>query len=149
MLCRLFTNIYPMKKTILLLFLAGSFSGLQAQVRRIQVSPDAIDTVLPVKAPDAQTMNRRKMFKELALTREQMQRMKAIREESRARQEDIENNNRLSEDERRQQLRSLKQEQVQKKSRVLSADQLEKLKRFRQYKKPGKKMSSPNGSSLF
>lgn len=132
-----------MKKTILLVILVGAFSGLHAQVRRIPVSPDVIDTVLPVKAPGEETMNRKKMFKELDLSREQMQRLKTIREESKVKQPDIENNNRLSEDERRLQLRNLQHERLQKNRRVLSADQMDKMKRFRQSRHPGKKASSP------
>lgn len=125
------------------MILAGAFSGIHAQVRRIPVSPDVTDTVLPVKAADEETMNRRKMINELNLTREQMQRLKTIREESKARQADIESNNRLSEDERRQQLRNLQQERLQKNSRVLSADQMEKMKHFRQSRHPVKKASAP------
>lgn len=127
-----------MKKTILLFILIGSSSGLDAQIRRNPVNPVQTDTVLTETKPDAATASRRQMIRELDLTREQMQKLKIIREESKARQEALENNTSLTEDERRRQLRAIQADLMQKNRQVLSAEQMEKMKTFRQSKKMNK-----------
>ena len=78
-------------------------------------------------------------MKEMNLTREQMQKLKVIREESKARQEVLENNTKLSEEDRKRQLRTIQADIMQKNRQVLSAEQMEKMKAFRQAKKMNKK----------
>lgn len=124
-----------MKKISLLTALLISFYLTHAQIRRNPVSTAQTDTVLTKANEDDAAVSRRQMIRELGLTREQMEKLKVIREESKAQLEALENNTRLTEEERKRQLRAIQADILQKNSRVLSAEQMEKMKAFRQSKK--------------
>ena len=75
---------------------------------------------------------KKELLKELDLTKEQKIKLKEIRQASMAKKEAIENNNQLSETERKTKLRELQKEQAQNIQAILTNEQKEKFKTMRQ-----------------
>ena len=75
---------------------------------------------------------KKELLKELDLNKEQKMKLKEIRQTSMAKKEAIENNNQLSETERKTKLRELQKEQAQNIQAVLTNEQKEKFKTMRQ-----------------
>ena len=76
--------------------------------------------------------SRKERFKELDLTREQKGMMKEIMQANKAAKDAIENNTRLSDQDKKKQLRELQQSQMLKIQAILSPEQREKFKASRQ-----------------
>ncbi len=91
------------------------------------------DTVKTANTSNADNKPGRKdRIKDLDLTREQLVKLKAMRESNTAAKAVIEKNAQLSEAEKEKLLRDLQKEQVQQLQAILTAQQLEKFKAGRQ-----------------
>lgn len=117
-----------MKKFLLpvMLLLAVNAAG---QIRRPSTLKMKGDSA--VTRQDSGSPSRRDMLKELDLTKEQRQRMKVLRNEAETKKQEIDNDNTLSDIERKQRLRSLRMAQQDSISRVLTPEQFEKFKAMR------------------
>ena len=76
--------------------------------------------------------SRKDRFKELDLTREQKGRMKEIMQANKAAKDAIENDTRLSDPDKKKQLRALQKSQMLKIQAILTPEQREKFKASRQ-----------------
>ena len=121
-------------------FLAIAFSmiGLLSisQVQRV-VTPrkqtDSASNSRPDNNPN--TMDKRKMMRELNITKEQRAKLKEYRQSRIAAREAISSDDKLTEDEKAMKLRMLQREQVKNMQQVLSDEQMMKLKKMRQEKR--------------
>jgi Spy/CpxP family protein refolding chaperone len=75
--------------------------------------------------------NRKKMMKELGLTREQAVKMKELHRANKEKKDAIFNNDKLTNEERKSQLRSLQKELFQNTLAILNDEQKQKLKQMR------------------
>jgi Spy/CpxP family protein refolding chaperone len=75
--------------------------------------------------------NRKKMMKELNLTREQAVKMKELHRANREKKDAIVNNDKLTNEERKSQLRALQKELFQNTLAILNDEQKQKLKQMR------------------
>ena len=105
-------------------------NGSMAQVQRTPVKQKT-DSSTVVTDPEKNKGSRKEMFRELDLTKEQKMKMKEINQSMKASKESIENDTALSEIEKKEKLRALKKEHVQKIQALLTEEQ--KVK-FRQLK---------------
>jgi Spy/CpxP family protein refolding chaperone len=104
-----------------------------AQVERKPSPSKQTDSV--VHDPGRNKMDRsekKELLKELDLTKEQKIKLKEIRQENKSKKEMIENDNQLSETEKKSRLHTLQKEQAQKIQAILTDEQKEKLKAMRQ-----------------
>lgn len=125
-----------MKKGIILsAFIFISFLSV-AQVQRTVTPSNPSDTIAKNSNIVAnENMNRKKMMAALDLTKEQKIKLKAIREDGKAKREAVENNDKLSDAERKMQLRSLQKEQLQNTMKILNEEQREKMKALQKEKR--------------
>lgn len=122
-----------MKISILFIaFLSVSlFSAAQIERKPTVVKVDSATTTAATdKSIDKQS--RRDLLKDLDLTKEQRSKLKEIRQANQATKEAIENNTKLSEEEKKKQLRALQKEQAQKIQSILTEEQKLKFKEGRQ-----------------
>ena len=98
-----------------------SFAQVQRTVTRLaQKDADSI-------TPAGDNKGRREMLRELQLTREQQVKMKTLRDDFRAKQDAVNNNDKLTADERKSKLRELRKEHVQNMMLVLNEEQRKKM----------------------
>ncbi len=123
-----------MKKIVLFLTVSFVVLGATAQIQRKPVIVAAIDSagssVLSTPKPQEKT-GKRKMIKELNLSKSQLQQLKEMKKNNQVKKDEIENNSKLSAEEKKQQLRNIKKEQLQKLRQILTPEQLQKLKEQR------------------
>jgi len=121
-----------MKKIVFVLIMS-SFSLLsQAQVQR---------TTKPVVGPDSTAIGnpiantgkggKRKALKELNLSKEQRSKIKEIRQSEKVKEDQIANDNSLTEEQKNAKLRDMKMQQAQNMRSVLNDEQKEKMKKLR------------------
>jgi hypothetical protein len=138
-----------MKRLVALVILAaGMAQSITAQVQRTVTPKAKTDTAAAAAPAVNDKMKGKKMLKELKLTKEQKGKLKEQRQEAKSKNEAIENNDKLSQQEKDSQLKELKKEQVEKTGAILNDEQKEKLKKMRRHnkkEKPGKGVTSqPN-----
>ncbi|MGG9961141.1 hypothetical protein [Ferruginibacter sp. SUN106] len=127
-----------MKKIIGVLVCSLIFSISFAQVQRQKKTVDKSDSSLNTTAQKQDAgMNKREMMKDLDLTKEQKGKLKEIRQAGKAQKEAIENDEKLSADEKQAKLKGLKKEQAKSTMSILSREQKLKLLKMRQEKKGG------------
>jgi len=99
-----------------------------AQIERKLVveKQDSIHTI-PADNPSYK-QSRKDRFRELDLTREQKSKMKEIMQANKAAKEAIENNTRLSDQDKKKQMRELQKGQMQKIQAILTPEQREKFR---------------------
>ena len=112
---------------VLLFLLASLFSA--AQIERKPIAAVKTDSTSVASASGTnEKMNRKDRLKELDLTKEQKIKLKEIRQGNQAAKSAIENNTRLSEEEKKKQIRALQKEQAQKVQTILTEEQKAKFK---------------------
>ncbi len=94
--------------------------------------------------------HKRDMFKELQLTQDQSDKIKAFNKDAKAKRQDIVNNSSLSQDDKKKQLKELRESNKKNIAGVLTDEQKTKWKAMHQHRKmhsPKNSGSSPNESS--
>ncbi|MBS1511402.1 MAG: hypothetical protein JST86_11215 [Bacteroidetes bacterium] len=109
-----------------------------AQIQRKRNNPPA-DSAIAAPA-GSNGMNRKDMLRELNLSKAQMQQLKESRQSLKAKKEAIDADDKLSPEEKQQQLKGLRKEQAQTMMRILTPEQRQKLMQLRQQNKAGKPM---------
>jgi Spy/CpxP family protein refolding chaperone len=119
------------------IFIAVLFSAFNtiAQVQRTKPVKPQVDSAIVGTATTTSTSfskstkkKNRELFKELDLSRTQMKQLKEMRQEAKVKKNVIEDNTKLTDEERKQQLREFKKEQLKKMQQILTPEQLTKLK---------------------
>ena len=122
-----------MKISIIALVLSLVTLSASAQIERkpvVAAKSDSTQTATTDNKVDKQS--RKERMKELDLTREQKGKMKEIMRANKAAKDAIENNTRLSEADRKKQMRELQKSMAQKIQAILTPEQMEKFKASRQ-----------------
>ena len=126
-----------MKKWGVALFISFITLGCFAQVQR-NVASKKDSAVIKVKDETSdgenglsERENNREILRSLNLTKEQRQKLKEIHQANRAKKEIIENNDQLSESQKKNQLKELHKEAAINMKNLLSEDQLNKIKELR------------------
>ena len=102
---------------------------LSAQIERNPSVVGKTDTIsFPASNNKQNKEGRKERMKELNLTKEQKGKMKEIMQSGKAGKDAIQNNTRLSDQEKKKQLRKLQKEQMQKIQAILTPEQREKFK---------------------
>jgi hypothetical protein len=127
-----------MKRIIAVTVLSLAFSLSFAQVQRQKKEVDKSDSSANTTAQKQDAgMDRKEMMRDLDLTKEQKGKLKEIRQAGKAKKEAIENDEKLSADEKQAKLKDLKKEQAKSTMSILSREQKLKLLKMRQEKKGG------------
>ncbi|HMK04591.1 MAG TPA: hypothetical protein VK489_10385 [Ferruginibacter sp.] len=116
-----------MKKPLIVLILSfGSLFSFAQIARTPAKQPDSLADKQAMSKKDK--MGKKDMMKELDLTKEQRSKLKEIRQSGKAKKEAIENNDKLTADEKKKELREFQKEQAQSVQGILTEEQKEKLK---------------------
>jgi Spy/CpxP family protein refolding chaperone len=128
-----------MKQLILFLILAaGIVQVTEAQIRRTGPDKPKTDSAgMPAPASE-EKMKRKEMVKELKLTKAQKEKFKEMRKAAKNKKEGIEDNDKLSQEEKDKELKELRKEQGEKMDTLLTDEQKEKLKKIRKKDKSEK-----------
>ncbi len=119
-----------MKTSVIILILLFSSLLSFAQIERVPAKrPDSVTNNATVNSADKP--GKKDLVKELDLTREQRIKLKEIRQSNKAKKDSIENNDQLSDTEKKTRLRDLQKEQAQSIQGILTGEQKEKLKNKR------------------
>ena len=130
-----------MKISLLAFALSLVTLSASAQIERkpvVAAKSDSTQTTTTDNKVDKQspvrigTGGRKERMKELDLTREQKGKMKEIMQANKAAKDAIENNTRLSEADRKKQMRELQKSMAQKIQAILTPEQMEKFKASRE-----------------
>ena len=115
-----------------LVLLLGTLSASAQIERKSSLSKnDTAKAVVSDGAEDTKKDRKREMMKDLNLTREQQGKMKEIMKSGKSAKETIQNNDQLSDQEKKKQLRELKKNQMEKIQAILTPEQMEKFKASR------------------
>jgi Spy/CpxP family protein refolding chaperone len=132
-----------MKKVTLVILLIVAVCSTQAQRGRKTNSTDAATT-----SPAGGNMQNRKqaakqMMRELNLSKDQTKEMKEVRQNTKAQREAIKNDATLTDEQKKEKVKALAKESGQKISKILTPEQLAKLKAMQaeRRKKAGNEMS--------
>jgi Spy/CpxP family protein refolding chaperone len=115
---------------LLLLVLLPLINTISASAQ-IERKPVDIKTGSAIAIYDENTVDkqsRKDRLKDLDLTKEQLSKLKEIREANKPAKDAIENNTQLSETERKKQLHALQKDQAQKVQAILTKEQIAKFK---------------------
>ena len=94
-------------------------------------------------------MQRTQMFDELNLTQDQKDKMKKMHEDNKAKMDDIKNNASLSDDQKQEQMKTLREDQHKNMESILTDDQKAKMKQLRQeQRKEHKDMKAGSDSTM-
>ena len=119
-----------MKKLIILstIFLAFSTTGIHAQT----TAPDTAKQQ-PANTENKTSLknNRQEIFNQLDLTEDQKKQLMPLQKEERAKREKINNDTLLSAEEKQTQLKALRKESNSKMSKILTPEQIKKLKELK------------------
>jgi len=133
-----------MKKILALsLAFAGFAFAASAQTDRVVASPSD-NAPKEIRGGGPNRMQNEQMMKDLNLTDVQKEQMKKNMQEMRAKMEDLRNNTTLSEDDRRTQMKALREEQKTKMDALLTPEQKEKWQAARK-KMMEERKNNPNG----
>lgn len=132
-----------MKKLILLaivglFFAANSNAQIQREMPKHQ----------HVKSDSAHHLQRGKMMQDLNLTADQKTQMKALHEEMQQQRNAIQNDASLTTDQKKEKMKELHQNQMQKMNGILTPEQQAKMKSFRQEGKEDHKMNKRSGQKM-
>ena len=121
------------KRTLFLVSTLISLSSI-AQVQRTGTPSRKTDSVTTAQGANnaGSDMNKKKMMRELDLTKEQKIKLKEARESSKAKQEAISNDDKLTQEQKDLKLRELKRAQAQNMQGILNEEQKAKMKALRQ-----------------
>jgi hypothetical protein len=135
-----------MKKLSVLIVFSFIVTSSFAQVERKSNHSVKTDSVKhnTVSKHDSDGVNKRQMMKDLNLSKEQKIKLKEARQANKAKKEAIENDAKLSNEEKEAQLKALHQEQAKNTMNILNEEQKEKIKRKLKEKK-GRKSEKSTG----
>ncbi len=121
-----------MKIPVIAFILSLVTISASAQIERkpVVVKPDSAQTTSSETKVDKQS--RKERFKELDLTREQKGKLKEIMQSGKAAKDAIENDTKLSDEEKKKQKRALQKAQMLKIQAILTPEQLGKFKASKQ-----------------
>ena len=134
------------------IFFALTFISVMsiAQVQRAVTPPKATSPVSNINiqntpgADAVDNMNKKRMMRELNLTREQKIKFKEFRQSNKAKREAISNDEKMTADQKEASLKALKREQTQNIQTILTAEQKAKMQAMRQERK--KKATGPGAA---
>src|SRR5690348_11260610 len=129
-----------MKKLFILSLLIFITYIAPAQVQRVVTNspkPDSAKGTMP--ATDNKRLERKKMMRDLDLTKEQRSKLKEIHDAGQAKKEAIEGDDKLSDTEKQNRLRELRKEQSQNTMKILNPEQQQKMKAARIQMRKGQK----------
>jgi len=102
-----------------------------------------------MKHGDAGQMQRGNMWSDLNLTQDQQDKMKKLREDNMTKMDQIKNNTSLTDDQRQEQMKTLREEQRKSMEAVLTDEQKAKMKQMREDRmKEHKEMKSGSDSAM-
>ncbi len=118
------------------LFLVSTLISLlsMAQVQRTGTPSRKTDSVATTQGVNnaGNDMNKKKMMRELDLTKEQKIKLKEVRQANKAKQESISNDDKLTPEQKDAKMRELRKAQAQNMQGILNEEQKEKMKTMRQ-----------------
>ena len=125
-----------MKKLMIVLALSAVTGSAMAQLERARKPKTASDTTSTgaAVAMKDDKQSQKDMIRELNLTKEQKGKFKEIRQNMKAKKEAIENDDKLSDTEKKEKLRELRKEQMKATDSILNEEQREKMKQMRKDK---------------
>ncbi len=119
------------------------FAGMTgtAQIQRKTAPKPVADTTAPANPAmePGEKIGQKKALKELQLTKEQKQKIKALRNEAKERKEKIENNDSLTATQKEARLKEIKKEQAEKLKTTLTDEQKAKLIKMKREERLRKK----------
>ncbi len=137
-----------MKQLIAILLLAAGMAQTSAaQIQRTVTLRATTDTAAKPAPAATERASGKKLMKELKLTKEQRGKLKEQRNEAKSKKEAIEGNDQLSQQEKDNQLKELKKEQLAKTQTLLTDEQKEKLKKMRRQHKKEKPARGVTGQA--
>jgi Spy/CpxP family protein refolding chaperone len=120
--------------TAVLLLVTLLTQATHAQIRRTTTPAPQKDTAAIAAPAGEDKMTRKEVMKELQLDRKQKGKLKEMRQEAKSKKEAIENDDKLTPEEKEAKLKALRREQGEKMNEVLTDEQKEKLKKIRKEK---------------
>ncbi len=121
-----------MKKIFFALLTTTIFFTANAQVQRKKTALPADSTV---NTSAKSSGGKKEMFKELNLTKEQRVKLKELRQDGKAKMDEVQNDSKLSDADKQLKVKALKAEQLKITMALLNEEQKEKLKQQRKQKK--------------
>lgn len=121
-----------MKTTVIISFLTLTVFSATAQIERKPVTIKTDSTQTGFANNKADNKSRKDRFRELDLTREQRSKLKEIGQANKAAKEAIQNNEALTDMEKKKQVHQLQKAQLEKIQAILTPEQFEKFKASRQ-----------------
>ncbi len=119
-----------MKKLIIAASVFITISATQACAQTPEAAPQQQPTA-PTEQKTAMKGKKAEMMKELNLTDEQKKQLAPMQKEERAKKEKIMNDTTLSADQKKEQMKALREESISKMSKILTPEQMQKLKELR------------------
>lgn len=130
-----------MKKLSVLLLFIVSVSCSFAQVQRVKSatkqSSDSLSAITGTKQTGK--VGKKQMMRDLNLSREQKSKLKGLQQANKTKMNEINNDDKLSAEEKESKLKALRQEQLKNTLSVLNAEQKAKMKELHMQKKDSKK----------
>ena len=125
-----------MKKLMIVLALSAVTGSAMAQLERARKPRTASDTTSTGARVNVKEdkQSRKEMMRELSLTKEQKGKFKEMQQGMKAKKEAIENDDKLSDTEKKEKLRELRKEQMKATGSILNDEQREKMKQMRKDK---------------
>ena len=124
-----------MKKLMIILALSAVTGSAMAQLQRAKKPKTTSDTTATgVATMKEDKQSRKQMMRELNLTKEQKGKFKEMQQNMKAKKEEIENDDKLSDTEKKEKLRELRKEQMKNTDSILNDEQREKMKQMRKDK---------------
>lgn len=127
-----------MKKIISVLLVVVVMVNANAQVHRKHSVQNAKDTAATMNKADDK-MKKKDMMRELNLTKQQRLKLKEMRQAGKAKMDEIENDPKLSDSEKKARLKELKKQQMEGTMSVLNDEQKAKMKTMQKEQKGNKK----------
>ena len=125
-----------MKKLTSLIVCSCIISLSFAQVqRKVAVTNKPDSAAITTDKKTLSGREKMKVAKELDLNKEQKSKLKEIRQSAKAKKDAIENDDKLSAEEKKAKLKELQREQAKSTMSILNAEQKEKMKQMRKNKK--------------
>jgi Spy/CpxP family protein refolding chaperone len=124
-----------MKKLSLVLLLMFSIAISFAQVKRVKTAAKSQDSTAAVTNAPSPAGHKKEMMKELNLTKEQKGKLKEIKQAGKSKMDEVLNDTKLSADEKKSKLKSLRMEQFKNTMAVLNDEQKAKMKEMRRQNK--------------
>ena len=134
-----------MKKIISLIIFSFIITFTFAQIQRKTAVTNKTDSAtVATERKTASRGEKKQMVKELDLNKDQKSKLKEIRQSAKAKKEAIENDEKLSADEKQAKLKELQREQAKSTMTILNDEQKEKMKKMRKNKKGKQRAEEEN-----